>query len=92
MSEYEELYNPWAVYLLPCGRQMRVRHILTDVKENGTDAEGQPSYELKFSCLVMIDPPANEEKALFSSQFGENDDEIKRFLDKQGAIKKSDLQ
>lgn len=62
--DFEELSNPWSHYKLPDGRTMRVRHILTDVLQTGTDPDGLPMYHLNFGAMVHIEPTEGQKLAL----------------------------
>lgn len=62
--DFEELKNPWSEYRLPDGRTMRVRHILTDVIQTGTDADGLAQYHLNFGAMVHIEPTAAQKAAI----------------------------
>jgi hypothetical protein len=54
---FDELSNPWSEYLLPDGRKMRIRLVLVDLIQSGTDPAGLPIYGVNIAPpIVWVEP------------------------------------
>lgn len=89
--DFKELNNPWSEYLLPDGRKLRVRHILTQVDPNGIlDAEGNQQFNLTFSCIAVAEQVTPTTQVSFA---GNAADALAAAIEMPlSPIKKTDLQ
>lgn len=53
--------EPWNVYLLDNGTELRVRLVLTRIERNGTDPNGKPAYNFDHVIITQVEA-CNSEK------------------------------
>lgn len=61
---FDEISNPWSVYRLPNGREMRIRHVLMDVTCTGTGPDGNPNYHLNYAPPIVWIEPTEVQRAV----------------------------
>jgi hypothetical protein len=92
MSDFTERSNPWSYYVLPDGRQMRVRHILTDVVQVGIDPDGLPKYNVTFQPVIAIEPTLEQIDRTAKLIQSNEDNAVSKHENSQLRISKNDLQ
>lgn len=54
--DFETVSEPFSVYIMPDGRRMRVKHILTEVTQTGVDSDGHAMWNVQFTPVIAIEP------------------------------------
>ena len=62
--DFETVSEPFSVYVMPDGRKMRVKHILTEVTQTGVDVDGYAIYNVQFSPVIALEPTPEQNARL----------------------------
>lgn len=64
MTDFETVSEPFSVYILPDGRRLRTKHVLTEVTQTGIDADGHAIYNVNFQPVIAMEPTPEQSARL----------------------------